>query len=300
MEPLHRATDAVITICQDNTAKNVIVTALSEPAKELSGLSPDKIVGESLAEILPDKIVEMVNDYLEYEDGGNDIEQVLSKIRNFSLRMPDGKNVPCKLKVVRTQADAHKSWFNLILQDDVAMRKAESVRAILRENFKGHEVLDPVTGLPDRGSMQRDLELVQYHADNKQLSACFALMGVDNYQALLTRHGRANCDKILTQVAMQCRRNLRGDDVVGLIGADRLGIILLDISNESARIVLNRLRWLVSSHAMEIEAGKSINATVSVSFASISSTEAEEVIRQCETSLEVLAGKQLNTLVEAV
>jgi diguanylate cyclase (GGDEF)-like protein len=299
MEHPYRASDAVITVCQDNEIQAITVTGINTPAETLSGHAASAVVGQPIARILPTKVNELLKDYIEFEDGASDLAEVLSKIRNFGLLTPDGRDIPCKLKVVRSEAKEKKTWFQLVLQDDVALRKAESVRNILKENFKGHEVLDAATQLPDRHSMLRNLELVQHHAHNKQLWACYALLGIDNYQALVTRHGRADCDRMLIQIATLCRRNLRGDDVVGSLGPDKLGAILLDITPASSRIVLNRLRWLVSSQVMELDAGKSASITISISFATIGSTEAKEVLAQCERSLEVLAGKQQNTLVEA-
>jgi diguanylate cyclase (GGDEF)-like protein len=295
----HRSNDAVITICQDNGRHAIEIRELNKPAEDVLGFNSATVSGRPLMHFLPERIQTLLKEYVEYDDDGNDVGIVLSKVQSFCIVNNEGKEVAFRLKVLRSESLDKNAYFRLILQDRSGGRQNEAFRAALRDNFKGHEVLEPHTGLPDRGSLVKDLELVHYYVNKEALRACTAVVEIDRFQDVKGKHGEDAVYDLLKHVAGIARQNLRGDDTIGCIGPDRLGILIMDTNPESARMVLNRLRWLIAAAPLALENRDPIPATVSIAFARVSQqTQEKDILGSLEASLAAPAASAGNALVE--
>lgn len=295
----HRSNDAVITICQNNVAKSIEITDINKHGEDLLGYSAKELKGKPLLKILPPRIAEMLKEYVEYESDANDVGHVLSKVQSFSTISQDGKENGYRLKVVRTDSNGSSISFNLVLQDKTGLRKNEALRKAIQDNFRGHEVLDPDTGLPDRYSLGKDIELMGYYNNKGDLRSCFAIMQLDHYDELLTQYGRTICHNIVKHIATLSKNTLRPDDVVGVISYKRLGILLLDTSVESARMAVNRLRWQIAANPYMMPDKTSIGLSVSISFSRIGGRVSDKsVLEYCENTLETLGASAINVLTE--
>ncbi len=219
----YRSNDAVVTICQNNSAKSIEITDINKAAEELLSYTARELSGKALADILPPRIATMLNEYVEFETDANDVGQVLAKVQSFSTIGKDGKENGYRLKVVRTEASGDTIVFELVLQDKAGLRKNAALREAIQENFKGHVVLDSETGLPDRYSLGKDIELMGYYSNKSDLRSCFAVMQLDHYDELLSQYGRTTNQGIIKHIAQLCRKSLRPDDVVGIVNYKRVG-----------------------------------------------------------------------------
>jgi diguanylate cyclase (GGDEF)-like protein len=299
MTPGHRSNDAVVTICQNNTAKSIEITAINKPGEDLLGYSLSELNGKPLATILPPRIATMLNEYVEFESDANDVGQVLSKVQSFSTIGKDGKETGFRLKVVRSESTSEKVIFDLILQDKTGLRKNEALRAAIRENFKGHEVIDPETGLPDRYSLTKDVELMGYYSNKSDMRSCVAILQLDHYDELLSQYGRAVCQNIIKHIATLSKQSLRPDDLVGVVNYKRVGVLLIDTSIESARMAVNRLRWQIAANPFQLADKTSIGLSVSIAFSRIGGRVSDRnVLDNCDEALEVLGASAINVLTE--
>lgn len=299
--PSYRSTDAIITICQDNTRKRIDVRGLNPAAETMLGLVSNKIEGHDLVDLLPQRIRGLLKEYVEFEDDGNDVGTVLGKVQSFCILDNAGKEVAVRLKVLRSESLDKNAYFKLILQGQVASaKKDEAFRAVLRENFRGHEVLETNTGLPDRHSLTRDIGLVLHYINKDMLSASFAAVRLDQADDIRAKHGPEIRYAVLKHIAAIARQNLRPDDVIGCLKETSVGIILMDTTPESARMVLNRLRWLIAAHAFELPNQELLPVTVSISFAAVKPHSIDkELVLNVETHLQHgLASSNGNLLVE--
>ncbi len=295
----HRSNDAVITICQNNIAKSIEITGVNKAGEDLLGYSAADLAGKPLYQILPPRIANMLKEYVEFESDANDVGHVLGKVQSFSTVSADGKENGYRLKVVRTEATGMEISFNLVLQDKQGLRKNEALRKAIQDNFRGHEVIDADTGLPDRYSLSKDVELMGYYNNKGDLRSCFAVVQLDHYDELLSQYGRTGCHSIVKHIAVISKNTLRPDDVVGLINYKRLGILLLDTSLESARMAVNRLRWQIAANPYILPDKTNVGLSVSISFSPIGGRVNEKsVMEYCENTLEVLGAAAVNVLTE--
>ena len=296
----HRSNDAVVTICQNNSKKSIEITGLNKACEELLGYVAAEIIGKALASILPPRIATMLHEYVEFESDANDVGHVLSKVQSFSTIGKDGKENSFRLKIERTQASADSVFFELVLQDKTGLRKNVALRQAIAENFKGHEVLDPVTGLPDRHSLAKDIELMGYYSKKSDIRSSFAIIQLDHYDELLSQYGRTVCQHIMVHVAALSRQGSRPDDVVGMVNFKRLGILLLDTSIESARMVVNRLRWQIAANPFLLSDKTAVGLSVSIAFCRVGGgrTSDKEILGSCDDVLDALGASAINVLTE--
>lgn len=293
-----RQTDAVLTISQDNSRRAIEVTAANDVACELVDYPSDELIGMAFDKLVPMKIAEMIEDYVEFENGHNDVGEVLRKVREFQLKSKSGKHTTLKLKIVRHHSQEHDE-FMLIMQDEEQQRSNDTVMAALRENFEGHAALDEHTKLPDRSSFEKGLELVVLHRENIANGACIAIFEMDEYEEILGKYGINACYKAVIDIAALCSQNLRGNDVVTQFDKGRLALILVGTTREPAKIVLNRLRWLIAGLKIRTEQGVDFTTTVSVLFHEISENSTpEEMLTQFEKQLDDKPEDSTNVVVE--
>jgi len=291
----YRSNDAVITICQNNLAKSIEIKAVNKVGEELLGA----VTGKKLFDILPPRIGNMLNEYVEFEMDANDVGQVLAKVQSFSVMGQDGKEVGFRLKVVRTESTNDAAFFELVLQDRMGLRKNESLRKAIQENFKGHEVVDKDTGLPDRYSLTKDIELMGYYSNKSDLRSCFAILQLDHYDELLSQYGRGAVQDMVAHIAQTCRQTLRPDDVLGGVNYKRIGVLLIDTTIESARMAVNRLRWQIAANPFILGDKTSIGLSVSISFGRIGGRLSDKsVLDHCDAALEKLGAAAINVLTE--
>lgn len=294
-----RQSDAVLTIAQDNERHAIEVTAANEVAGKLVDYMPEELMGMEFRELLPIKIAEMLDDYVEYEAGHNDVGDVLRKVRDFQLKNKAGKHMSLKVRIVRHQSQKHDEYM-LIMQDEESQRETDAVMSALRENFAGHASVDSATGLPDRQSFEKGMDLVLLHRESISGGACVAVLELDDYDQLLSKYGISTCTKVLQDVASLCRQNLRGNDVVAQYGENRLALILVGTTREPAKMVLNRLRWLIAGLHIRNAQGVDVSSTVTVLFHEIDEqSKTEELLANFDRQFDDKPEGSTNMVAEA-
>lgn len=272
-----RQSDAVLTVAQDNTRHAIEVTASNEIAEAITGYGTEELRGKKLQDIVSPKVAEMIEDYVEFEAGANDVGDVLRKVRDFHLQNRDGKAIPFKLRIVRHNSLEHDE-FMLIMQNVDDQRETEAFLAVLRANFEGHASLNADTGLADRESFLKGVELTGLQLDKITNGVCVAVVEIDAYEVLLAKYGINACNLVLQDVAKLCSQNLRSNDIVAQFDQNRLALLLIGASKEPAQMVLNRLRWLIASNQTRIASGAEVQTTVSILFHEIKIQEESQTL----------------------
>ena len=283
----YRSNDAVLTLCQNNEAKSIEITAINEAAEELTGHGAGALVGKGLGDVTPPRIAELLAEYVEYKPGANDVGMVLSKVQSFSLLGADGTEQAYRLKVVRAESQAERMYFRLVLQDKIGERKDAVLRKAMQDNFRGHEVIDATYNLPDRNSLVKDIELTAYYSNKAELRSCFAILQLDHYDELASQYGQAQAVQFIKHIAHTCRNTLRPDDMVAVVSPQRLGVLLIDTAPESNRVVVNRLRWQIAANPYTLPDHVMLSLSVSVVFAHVGGRISEQsLVNLCEEALD--------------
>lgn len=281
----YRRHDAVLIICQKNEAMRIEVAAVNDQARQITGYVAEQMVGKDLLDYLDDDLRAHIEEHVNYQDPQQDLGEALFRIRNLKLRAPSGELQEFRLRVVRSELMDNDPTFHLVLEDERVALETDKFKEVLKENFRGHEVLEEETGLPNRTSLLKDLELFQFFAKKREVTACFATLQLDNAAKLSAMMGAQVPLQVLKHLGQLCEQRLRREDQVGLLSDQALGLILMQITPQSARVVLNRLRWSASSMPVILETGNRVDPEISIAFTMIDETAPDELVKRCEIKL---------------
>ncbi len=109
------------------------------------------------------------------------------------------------------------------------------VRALLRRGLNGASSLtaglDPLTQLPGRPLVLKQLDGFFSRARRKGNSVGVLLMDLDNFRRINDSLGHASGDLLLQETAQRIARCLREEDVVGRLGGDEFVVLLPDLKD---------------------------------------------------------------------
>lgn len=287
MEPYIRKSDGLILVCQNNEEQTLMIKEVNPILCDITGRTVEELIDAPLHLVLGKRLRDSLDDYLEYEDDAHDVQAVLTRVHGFQLQHKGGAEVDVTCKIVRSTAYDKHQWFRLIIKDEHVRREEDARRTILVENFRGHEQLDPELGIPDYESLAKNLELVTHYVQGNSLQAVYALVRFDGYSQF-AEHDKQLAAEALIHMISTIRRTLRPDDTVCRAADDGLGLILSDITLESARIVLNRLRWAIISDRFVVKGGMSHTMNVSVAYKSVGSDGGTGLLSECKDRLDTI------------
>ncbi len=296
----YRKSDAVLIVCQNNALRTIEIAAINDEAARVTGFSNAELVGRSFETILPERITSTLTEFIEFDDDAHDLQAVLLKIRSFSIKGHSGKEVPYRLRVIRGEEIDKNPWFHIVLVDETQQQEVNQHRETLRENFKSNEKLNEQTDLPNRYSILKNIELVIGAVQKEQVKASFAVIDMNGYEALRSDYGQDVCNEIHRHIGQICRQKLRPEDVIASLSERCVGLLLVDAPQEEARMVLNRLRWMIGVSPIQVS-GKDVTTQVNIGFAEIDGKiTAGEVLEKCEGHALSLRNKMSNTIQLAV
>ncbi len=282
----YRRHDAVMVVCQNNQSKQIEIASINEQAQKITGYGLDEAIGRNLFELLDKPMQEHLRERVNFDDNQDDMADALSRMRSIKLRNRNGSLQEFRLRVVRSELIGNHPTFHLVLEDERITEKSDNFKQVLKENFKGHEVLEQQTGLPNRQSVMKDLEMFQFFAKKREATACFAVLQLDNAAQLSAMMGEQIPYQVLKHLGQLCAQRLRSEDAVGIISSRALGLILMQITPESARVVLNRLRWSAASMPVILDTSKRVEPQISIAFHMVGDESAEAIIIKCEDTVK--------------
>jgi GGDEF domain-containing protein len=292
-----RKTDAVLTITQNNARRSIEVTAANEAACKLVGHEAEALVGMEFSQLLPARIATMLSDYVEFGAEDTDVGDVLRKVSDFAIQPQGGKPKAVQVKVLRHTSLEHAEYL-LIFHNEEQKQKTDAVMKSVRKTLEGKKAIHAETGLPHRESFGKAVETLLPKLDVITNGVCVAVCELDDYDAILAKHGIGLCHKLMHEAGGLCKLNLRGNDVVALFDERRLALMLVGAGREPAKIVLNRLRWLIGGmHVHERDVKLHSNATVWLHELT-ANTQVEDMLEHFERAIAAKTEAQANSVIE--
>lgn len=294
----NRKNDAVISLYQDNQKKMVHIETLNEAAEKLLGRTKGELKGKPLMDILPLHLQEHIHSYIEFEEGGSDIAQVLSKTRKFHVVNREQVHIPVSIKVFYGVAKGSYPRFELLLRDITLFEKLELMRTQLSQERSVLKI-DDQTGVLTQPSLIRETELIISFVKEYGLQAIFALFSIDRFQALHAHYG-ASTSLLIKELGERYQRNSRLEDMIGMVGNNTFGCILFDCHPEHAGAVLHRLKKKITSDPVAVPGEEEIIITLSGAYMVIpKDASVNRILYQCEQAIEQVNGSGGNRIIEA-
>jgi diguanylate cyclase len=124
------------------------------------------------------------------------------------------------------------------------------MRELARLNHKLRDLatLDHVTGLLNRSAMIAAVATQTARMTTmSSTSHLFLVVDADRFKSINDRYGHQSGDEALALIAQTLRGSVRGHDIVGRLGGEEFGLLLLNVSAEDAMYVTDRLRRAIAS-----------------------------------------------------
>lgn len=293
-----RKGDGVMVLLQNNAERRLTIHHANEIAANLLGYAESELNGRDLETVLGQRLAEMLKEDLEYSDDAPDMGELLGRQREFRLRHRLGQELMLPVTISRMMAQGHQACFQLVLPNERETRAQQQLKDFLHLNLEGRQQIDATTGLPNRSTAETHLGLLKNYIASNGMEAAFAVIRLDRHEKSLARYGAAACVELLKHTANICRSTFRTEDVICAMSDHTLGLILLDISRESARMVLNRLRWNIRNHRIAFGGKADFSVTVSICFDMLDEHRGDTLLERCEDAATALEKDARNTLIE--
>jgi diguanylate cyclase (GGDEF)-like protein len=147
--------------------------------------------------------------------------------------------------------------------------------------------IDELTGLYNRRKFLElaENEVIKCRRYDRPFS--FLMLDLDHFKKVNDTYGHQAGDKVLRHFAGLVKNQLRNVDILGRLGGEEFGIVLVETHLEDARTVAERIRQTLGTEGIHIDGGNSINVTVSIGLTEVSNADCmlDHVISQADTAL---------------
>ena len=193
---------------------------------------------------------------------------------------------PVSLKILNREPYGRNARFDLLLRDLTIQLEFEAKRRSIVESLRGFEVLDEITGLPNRPSLLKELEMVTYFVGSRDINASFVIVEISQQNHLEESFGRLGSRAIRKSVAQRLKSALREGDSIGMLDSNRYGVILMDADKDSTMLAINRLRISVTSQPIAVMNTEFTAPRLAIGNCQISAgTTIDETLKRADESL---------------
>jgi diguanylate cyclase (GGDEF)-like protein len=169
----------------------------------------------------------------------------------------------------------------------IAIQAAEAVlRAQFFDQMEQMAITDGLTGLLNHRAFQAKADEALAQARRYGRRCSFVLIDVDHFKSVNDSYGHPGGDVVLKGVAQLLRQKGRDTDIVARYGGEEFAIVMPETDSNGARVIAERIRECVGSHAFSTELGP-IKVTVSLGVATFPSdaNEKQELIDLADQAL---------------
>ena len=124
--------------------------------------------------------------------------------------------------------------------------------------------LDPLTQLPNRGSLVRGIRAAMQDAARSEATLSVLVLDIDHFKQFNDQHGHLAGDQVIQMVARILQQQLREKDLVARYGGEEFVLVLPDTSSLEARSVAQRVCSVVRNSPLTLDSGQQLHVTVSV------------------------------------
>jgi len=132
------------------------------------------------------------------------------------------------------------------------MRKEIKKRRKAEENLKVFANNDSLTGIFNRGKIDKTLNFYIKRSKNMEEVFSIIFFDIDNFKQINDDFGHIKGDDVLIKISSLVKQNIRETDVFGRWGGEEFIIILPNTTSDKASILADNLRELISKYDFNI------------------------------------------------
>jgi diguanylate cyclase (GGDEF)-like protein len=143
---------------------------------------------------------------------------------------------------------------------------------------------DPLTGLANRLLF---MDRVEHALSRREGSAAVLYIDLDDFKTVNDTLGHEAGDELLVGVADRIRGSLRAEDTPARLGGDEFAVLLLDIREESVRVVADRLLRALAQPMTLMGTTRAVHASVGVALARSGTMGGDQLVRNADVAMYV-------------
>ncbi len=257
-EIVDSAFDGIITIDEKG-----IISSFNPAASAIFGYAPKEIIGKNISTLTPSPHREMHDDYItHYIKTGE--AHIIDQPREVEAVRKDGSLFPMSLCV--GARDYGDRWMFTGIVRDITERKQ------MEEELKKMAVTDALTGLYNRGYLNKSLDNEYRRCIRYATPLCLIILDIDHFKSVNDTHGHPAGDKVLINMASELKHQSRDIDIVTRYGGEEFVLILPQTDSKSGLILAERMRAAVEALQIPIHDGLSLNITISIGLVAMPET----------------------------
>ncbi len=158
---------------------------------------------------------------------------------------------------------------HLRLLETISHIAAEAIgKSLKHDEAKTHALTDPMTGLPNARSLQKEFEKESGRANRSDTSLQLIMMDLDGFKAVNDSFGHKVGDKLLAEIGQVIRGQLRDYDFLARYGGDEFVALVPEMSPEDVVDLCDRIGKAVCDFYLPV--GDDEFASVGISLGSAS------------------------------
>ena len=228
-------------------------------AEQLFGYPADAALGRSFAALLAEPYQEEYAEYLRQHGRGETIS-VVGVEREVLGRHSSGSSFAMELAISELRP-MDQRMLVAVARDIRERKKSEAALRHLADH-------DPVTGLLNRGSFERELTRHVEYSARYGGGGSVLLFDVDNFKYVSDTLGAEARDALMTKIGELIKGRLRKTDLLARLGGDELGILVHAAGRVKALALAEELLGLVREHPFAINK-QSVRVTLSAGLTAV-------------------------------
>lgn len=140
---------------------------------------------------------------------------------------------------------------------------------LIGEMYRSSKV-DSLTNLLNRRAFEERMDEEFSVTRRHGLDACLAIIDVDHFKSVNDNYGHDAGDEVLRTVAAILKEKVRTGDLVGRWGGEEFVVFVRQADLEGAKVLLDRLRVIVSETEIPVTGGHKLKVTFSGGLVSLS------------------------------
>jgi diguanylate cyclase (GGDEF)-like protein len=109
--------------------------------------------------------------------------------------------------------------------------------------------------LRNRRSFVRELERMIAYAERHDHDISLLILDVDGLKPINDRGGHAAGDAAIKEVAAALIEGTRSSDLLGRLGGDEFGVVLMDMDHAGAEVIGDRIRSAIGQRTVDLPDG---------------------------------------------
>jgi diguanylate cyclase (GGDEF)-like protein/PAS domain S-box-containing protein len=145
---------------------------------------------------------------------------------------------------------------------------------------------DPLTGLTNRASFQRRLELAVERVERNRTGSLVVLyIDLDDFKLVNDSFGHEAGNELLRETAARLRECTRAKDLIGRQGGDEFLVLLNDIDDEAAMLVAHNLLGALQAPFAVAGSDVHLSASIGISLLPNDAHSGEELLRHADIAM---------------